>query len=314
MGACMAKSNKPIKNIKNIKSSPQNDNKKIETGVKNTFETDDKEDTNKKLGKKKTTKKKKTNIKNKNKTVKLEVEVFGGPDAEIEVQKELEAVQEIIKHKKEILKKKNLELEQLKINKSLFFKDQDSFTKSKSDQNSAVLLEERIQRIVDLNNEAHKNLDNFNQEFDGYSVGLRRGSAKSEEIRDSVRKALSKFANFDKDIQKLQNSGGITTEFSFSPLKIPKAISKVITNLDIHPKVDTPLIMLKRMLKEKNNEMDNRNNLIEKVKNGKDDENEEVKQYKEKVQKELEQIQFTDIDQIDLYHTADVVLGFEKNE
>jgi len=305
MGNCLTKSKKTPKAIENNNVFSQK-KENIENPPPITVETEEQKHKETIKLNKKTPK----NIKNSKKKKNLDIQ--GGLPAK----QELEAVQEIIKHKKTLLRKKNLELEEIKIHKKLFLKDMDAL-KSPSDkgelENSVDKLEERIQKIVENNIEVTKTLENVNQELEAYSVGVRRGgSAKSEEIRESVRKALSKMANFDKDIERIQNSTTFNPEISISPLKIPKSISKVITTSELtQGYTDTPLLQLRKILEEKNNEMDERKNAMEKMKSGQVENNEEVKKYKAIIQKELEQIQLSDLDRIYLMH-SDVVLGFDE--
>lgn len=235
------------------------------------------------------------------------LEVHGGKEEQpMDVEKEIEDVQKIIKTKKNILKKKNLELEEI-VDKKLFIPD----VKNSGYGDSDDKLKQRILQIVEKNNEVTKNLENFNQEIEAQSTLLRKGSARSEEIRDSVRKVLSKMANFDKDIERIQNSSTFKPEISLSPLKIPKAISKVITTSEFATgKSDFSLGHLMKKLEEKDVEMDERKNVIEKVKKGEEGPN--VQKYREIFIKELEQIKLSDLDKVYLMH-SDVVLGFEEN-
>lgn len=234
------------------------------------------------------------------------LEVHGGKEP-TNVEKEIEDVQKIIKTKKNILKKKNLELEEI-VSKKLFIPD----VKNSGYGDSDDKLKQRILQIVENNNVVTKNLENFNQEIEAQSTLLRKGSAKSEEIRDSVRKVLSKMANFDKDIERIQNSSTFRPpEISLSPLKIPKAISKVITTSEFATgKSDFSLGHLMKKLEEKEVEMDARKSIIEKVKKGEEDQS--VLIYREIFIKELEQIKLSDLDKVYLMH-SDVVLGFEEN-
>ena len=234
------------------------------------------------------------------------LEVHGGEEPR-NVEKEIEDYQKIIKTKTNILKKKNLELEEI-VNKKLFIPD----VKNSGYGDSDDKLKQRIMKIVENNNEVTKNLENFNQEIEAQSTLLRKGSsAKSEEIRDSVLKVLSKMANFDKDIERIQNSSTFKPEVSLSPLKIPKAISKVITTSEFETrKSDFSLGHLMKKLEEKEVEMDARKSIIDKVKKGEEDQN--TQKYREIFIKELEQIKLSDLDNIYMMH-SDVVLGFDEN-
>ena len=306
MGACMRKPEKNTKNIQTDGSINQDSSKKkLENSPKHVKKTEpiSNSKSGQNISKKKSHPKKKKNP------------VIGGPPLHEEVEKDIATVQQIILQKKEIIKKKNLQLEDIKANKKLFLKDLPSHNHSKSNSllNSAEILDRRIQTIVEKNKEVTKDLDHFNQELVDYSVGLRKGSVTSEEIRDSVRKALSKFAHFDIEIQKIQNSGGsVNNNVSLSPLKVPTTMSKILKTSDLQNYSESPLIMLRKILEEKNNEMDNRNNIIEMVKNG-EEENEETKKYKEKIQKKMRLMQLTDLDKLD-HLPSEVVLEFDDKQ
>ena len=298
MGSCLSKK-KEKKEPSNINVLQPKEN--LEEIQKPTNENIEKIDENKEQKDQNKGKHKKT----KSKVKKNEnLEVHGGKEP-MDVEKEIEDYQKIIKTKKNILKKKNLELEEI-VNKKLFID-----AKNPGYGDSDDKLKQRIMQIVENNNEVTKNLENFNQEIEAQSTLLRKGSAKSEEIRDSVRKVLSKMANFDKDIERIQNSSTFKPEISLSPLKIPKAISKVITTSEFATgKSDFSLGHLMKKLEEKDVEMDQRKSIIEKVKNGEEDQN--VKIYREIFMKELEQIKLSDLDKVYMMH-SDVVLGFEEN-
>lgn len=220
---------------------------------------------------------------------------------EFPIEVEIQAVQDIIKQKKSIIKKRNQELREIAL-----YSDENKPTGSPT--SSVRILDERIQRILEKNNAVAKNFDQVNQELESYSVGLRKGSVFSEEIKDSVRNALSRMAEYDKDIMKLQNSNKFTLDkCGLSPLKVNKCVSRVLKTSEIKEVVESPYFQLRKLLEEKNNEMDQRHILAKQMKNGKEDD-EKIIEYKQKIKKELQIMQFSNEEQFENLNSAIILV------